>query len=204
MAQCRAKLAGKPKVLASLEAEWQEDCGSCCQCDALSEDAGSDRETSEEEMAGHKRRSQRRRPRCRLQRPPAPALQSLIRGPLEIHGARARPRRRPKPLRASATRSAAGKQRSSKRSRRSCARPLESVESSISTLTSLRAKLLRPWRSQCQRLHQACRGASAKHGRVTAVSTSSVDRVAKRPSVALRRRCPFRTPHGTCCGQRHA
>ena len=49
MAQCRAKLAGKPKVLASLEAEWEEDCGSCCQCDALSEDAGSDRETSEEE-----------------------------------------------------------------------------------------------------------------------------------------------------------
>ena len=49
MAQCRAKLAGKPKVLASLEAEWEEECGSCCQCDALSEDAGSDRETSEEE-----------------------------------------------------------------------------------------------------------------------------------------------------------
>ena len=47
--ECRSWLAGKPKTLASLEAEWEEDCGSCCQCDALSEHEESEQDSADEE-----------------------------------------------------------------------------------------------------------------------------------------------------------
>ena len=44
---CRSWLGGKPTIVASLEEEWEEDCGSCCQCDVFSEHGESDQDASE-------------------------------------------------------------------------------------------------------------------------------------------------------------
>ena len=141
-------------------------------------------------VAGQRRRMSRR---CqRSFRPlylPTLALMSSTRGaPTE---------RRMHHRRASATRFDAGRRRPRKRSRRSCARHPESGRPSmptwctrstsegvaqaceprrgqlmdcLPTMTSLRAKIPRPSRSQCRSLHQACQGASAKHTRVSAES----------------------------------
>ena len=49
--ECRSFNSGIPKTISSLEAEsaWEEDCGSCCQCDALSEHEESDQDSEGEE-----------------------------------------------------------------------------------------------------------------------------------------------------------